>query len=178
MWVAGFAVAVLPLFNDPFPEDMLLGDFALIALEPRDEGFVSSVPITQLDRLGDKPEVSLRVACDAYGRAIGAMREVMGDIDQLKGKRIPIPARKMWELGDAVVNLGVELEEHFMELDGVNDHLVRDLGINGKRMGTIVTFRRHLPEKELIPESLGWSQCEKQARKVAEKLKSGQSLED
>ena len=42
-------------------------------------------------------------------------------------------------------------------------------------MGTIVTFRRHLPEKELIPESLGWSQCEKQARKVAEELKAAQS---
>lgn len=165
-------------FSLPSLEESSLGDFALIVLEPRDEGFVSSVPIAQLERLGDKPEVSLRVACDAYGRAIGAMREVMGDIDQLKSRRIPIPARKMWELGDAVVNLGVELEEHSMELDGVNDHLVRDLGINGKRMGTIVTFRRHLPDKELIPESLGWSQCEKQARKVAEKLKSAQPLED
>lgn len=155
-----------------------MGSLALIALEPRDEGFVSSVPISQLARLGDKPEVSLRVACDAYGRAIGAMREVLGDIDQLKSKRIPIPARKMWELGDAVVTLGVELEDCSMELDSINEHLVRDLGINAKRMGTIVTFRRHLPEKELIPESLGWSQCEKQARKVAEKLKSEQAMED
>ena len=155
-----------------------MGSLALIALEPRDEGFVSSVPISQLARLGDKPEVSLKVACDAYGRAIGAMREVLGDIDQLKSKRIPIPARKMWELGDAVVTLGVELEDCSMELDSINEHLVRDLGINAKRMGTIVTFRRHLPEKELIPESLGWSQCEKQARKVAEKLKSEQAMED
>lgn len=155
-----------------------MGSLALIALEPRDEGFVSSVPISQLARLGDKPEVSLNVACDAYGRAIGAMREVLGDIDQLKSKRIPIPARKMWELGDAVVTLGVELEDCSMELDSINEHLVRDLGINAKRMGTIVTFRRHLPEKELIPESLGWSQCEKQARKVAEKLKSEQAMEE
>ena len=61
-----------------------------------------------------------------------------------------------------------------MELDSLNDHLVRDLGINAKRMGTIVTFRRHLPDMELIPETLGWSQCEKQARKVAEELKAAQ----
>ena len=151
-----------------------MGDLALIAVEPRDEGFVASVPIFLLDRLGDKPDVSLQAACDAYGRTIGAMREVMADIDQLKRKRIPIPARKMWELGDAVVALSSELEEDSMEVEGLNDHLVRDLGINGKRMGTIVTFRRHLPEKELIPEKLGWSQCEKQARKVAEELKAGQ----
>ena len=151
-----------------------MGDFALVALEPRDEGFVSSVPVAQLDRLGDKPEICLQNACDSYARAVASMREVLADIDQLKSKRIPIPARKMWELGDAVVTLGSELEAEFMEIDGLNDHLVRDLGINAKRMGTIVTFRRHLPDQELIPESLGWSQCEKQARKVAEQLKSAQ----
>ena len=151
-----------------------MGGLALIAVEPRDDGFIASVPIDQLELLGDKPEVSLQNACSAYGRAVGAMREVLADIDQLKSKRIPIPARKMWELGDAVVTLGCEMEEDRMEVDGLNDHLVRDLGINGKRMGTIVTFRRHLPDKELIPESLGWSQCEKQARKVAEELKSAQ----
>lgn len=152
-----------------------MGDLALIAVEPRDEGFVASVPISQLCRLGDQPDASLNTACDAYATAITAMQEVLADIDQLKRKRTPIPARKMWELGDAVVTLGARLEEGYMEVDGLNDHLVRDLGINGKRMGTIVTFRRHLPEKELIPESLGWSQCEKQARKVAEELKAAQS---
>ena len=57
-------------------------------------------------------------------------------------------------------------------MESLNDHLVRDLAINAKRMGTIVTFRRHLPEQEMIPESLGWSQCEKQARKVAEELRA------
>ena len=152
-----------------------MGDLALIAVETRDDGFVASVPIAQLHRLGDQPDASLKVACDAYGAAIAAMQEVLADIDQLKRKRTPIPARKMWELGDAVVTLGAQLEEGYMEVDGLNDHLVRDLGINGKRMGTIVTFRRHLPDKELIPESLGWSQCEKQARKVAEELKSAQA---
>ena len=155
-----------------------MGDLALIAVEPREDGFIASVPIAQLGRLGEKPEMSLQDACGAYGRAVGAMREVLADIDQLKSKRIPIPARKMWELGDAVVTLGFELEEDCMEVDGLNDHLVRDLGINGKRMGTIVTFRRHLPDKELIPESLGWSQCEKQARKVAEELKATQLVAD
>ena len=149
-----------------------MSDLALIALEPREEGFVASVPLSQLDRLGDNPEVSLQEACQVYGRTVSRMREVLADIDQLKSKRVPIPARKMWELGDAVVTLGIELETGSMEMDGLNDHLIRDLGINGKRMGTIVTFRRHLPDQELIPESLGWSQCEKQARKVAEELKA------
>ena len=49
-------------------------------------------------------------------------------------------------------------------------------GLTESGLGTIVTFRRHLPDLELIPESLRWSQCEKQARKVAEELKSAQSV--
>ena len=153
-----------------------MGSPAMIALEPRDEGFVASVPLAQLERLGERPEVCLQGACNAYGRTVEAMREVLADIEQLKSKRTPIPARKMWELGDAVVNLSSELEENSMELDSLNEHLVRDLGINAKRMGTIVTFRRHLTDKELIPETLGWSQCEKQARKVAEELKAAEGL--
>ncbi|MDE2780278.1 MAG: hypothetical protein OXI91_11470 [Chloroflexota bacterium] len=149
-----------------------MGSPAMIALEARGEGFIASVPLAQLERLGERPEECLQIACNAYRRAVEAMRDVQADIEQLKSKRTPIPARKMWELGDAVVNLCSELEEGSMELDSLNDHLVRDLGINAKRMGTIVTFRRHLPDKELIPETLGWSQCEKQARKVAEELKA------
>ena len=149
-----------------------MGANASVALQPRGEAFVASIPLTQLELLGDRPDERLQVACDAYGRTVATIREVLADIEQLKSKRTPIPARKMWELGDAVVNLGAELEENSMEMQGLNDHLVRDLGINAKRMGTIVTFRRHLPEQEMIPETLGWSQCEKQARKVAQELKA------
>ncbi len=149
-----------------------MGANASVVLEPRGEGFVASIPLAQLELLGDRPDERLQVACDAYGRTVGRMREVLSDIEQLKSRRTPIPARKMWELGDALVNLGAELEENYLEMDGLNDHLVRDLSINAKRMGTIVTFRRHLPEQDMIPESLGWSQCEKQARKVAEELKA------
>ncbi len=149
-----------------------MGVNASVALEPRGEGFVASIPLPQLELLGDRPDERLQAACDAYGRTVAIIREVLSDIEQLKGRRTPIPARKMWELGDAVVNLGVELEGNSMEVEGLNDHLVRDLGINAKRMGTIVTFRRHLPEQEMIPETLGWSQCEKQARKVAQELEA------
>ncbi len=155
-----------------------LSNFANVLVEPREEGFVASVAFAHLSRLNDNPDLSLKNACAAYGRAIDAMREVLAEIDDLKSRRSPIPARVMWKLGDAVVNLGNDLEAESMELDGLNDHLVRDLNINAKRMGTIVTFRRHLPDVEVIPESLGWSQCEKQARKVAQELKTAVPTED
>ena len=149
-----------------------MGANASVALEPRGEGFVASIPLTQLELLGDRPDERLQTACDVYGRTVALIRDVLEDIELLKSRRTPIPARKMWELGDAVVNLSASMDENSMEMDGLNDHLVRDLGINAKRMGTIVTFRRHLPDQDMIPETLGWSQCEKQARKVAQELKA------
>ena len=151
-------------------------DFALVAFEPRDTGFISAVPVEHINCLGERPDLLWQGACEIYGCSIGAMRGLLADLVDLKRKRTPIPARKMWELGDAVLALVGDLEQNSMEPDGLNDHLARELGIKGKRLGTIVTFRRHLPDLELIPESLRWSQCEKQARKVAEELKSAQPV--
>ncbi len=151
-----------------------MSEFASVAFEPRGDGFIASVPLSQLYLLGEQPDAALQEACAAYSSSIAAMRQALAQIEQLKGSRIPIPALKMWELGDAAAQLSARLEQESLEVEGLNEHLARDLGINGKRMGTIITFRRHLPDQSLIPETLGWSQCEKQARKVAEELKAGQ----
>ena len=153
-----------------------MGELASVALEPRGGGYVASVSFGQLGRLGDDPDAALKVACDAYGRAVSTIRGVLADIEQLKQDRTPIPARKMWEMGDAVVNLGAEMEENSMEVASLNDHLVRDLALNVKRLGTIVTFRRHLPDQDYVPEGLGWSQCEKKARQVAQELRAARDL--
>ena len=148
-------------------------ELTFVAFEPREEGFIASVPMEQLDSLGEHPEASLQKASETYQRSIDIMRSLLADMDGLKAERTPITARSIWELGDAVLALVGELSQRSMELDSLYEHLGRDLGMNEKRLGTVITFRRHLPDKELIPESLGWSQCEKSARKVAESLSKG-----
>ena len=145
-------------------------ELTFVAFQPRAEGFIASVPMEQLDSLGADPEASLQKASVTYQCSVEAMRLLLSEMDGLKAKRIPIPARSVWELGDKVLALLCELRQSSMELDGLYEHLGRDLGMNEKRLGTVITFRRHLSDKELIPESLGWSQCEKSARKVAENL--------
>ena len=151
-----------------------MNEMTFVAFKPGEEGFIASVPIEQLDSLGARPEASLQRASEIYQRSIDIMRSLLADMEGLKARRTPITARRVWELGDAVLNLVGELSRSSMELDGLYEHLGRELGMNEKRLGTVVTFRRHLPDKELIPESLGWSQCEKSARKVAESLSKGQ----
>ena len=151
-----------------------MNEMTFVAFKPGEEGFIASVSIEQLDSLGARPEASLQKASEIYQRSIDIMRSLLADMVGLKARRTPITARRVWELGDAVLNLVGELSRSSMELDGLYEHLGRELGMNEKRLGTVVTFRRHLPDKELIPESLGWSQCEKSARKVAESLSKGQ----
>lgn len=141
-----------------------------VAFEPGRDGFRASVPMEQLDALGKHPEIALKEASNIYQNSVSRMRLMLAEMDVLKTNRSPIPARKVWELGDAVVALADDLGQKSMELDSLYDHLVRDLGMNEKRLGTMITFRRHLPKQEFIPESLGWSQCEKSARKVAKSL--------
>ena len=144
-----------------------------VAFEPIEEGFRASVSMEQLDSLGPRPEAYLQKAAKTYRHHVEAMRHLLSEMDRQKAKRTPISARSVWELGDAVLHLLGELGQESLEVDSLYEHLSRDLPMNEKRLGTVVTFRRHLPSKDLIPESLGWSQCEKNARKVAENLRKG-----
>ena len=147
----------------------------LIAFEPRAEGFIASVPMEQLESLGHHPEALLREASATYGCHIGIMRALLDDIDGHKVNRIAIPASKMWNIGDAVFRLVDGLAKSGLEIDGLYEHLARDLRLHAGRLGMYrltraITFRRYLSDKALIPHSLHWSHCEKSARKAAEKL--------
>ena len=127
----------------------------------------------QLDDLGARPELALQAASALYQRSVAEMQMHLSEMAELKAQRQPITARKVWELGDAALTLVDNLAKTSLAVDGLYEHLVRDLGMNQKRLGTVITFRRHLPDKEFIPASLSWAQCEKSARKVAETLRKG-----
>ena len=47
--------------------ELTLGANASVALDPRGEGFVASIPLTQLELLGDRPDERLQLACEAHG---------------------------------------------------------------------------------------------------------------
>ena len=146
-----------------------------VAFEPRNGGFIASVPMEQLEWLGDHPEEILNEASQTYARSVEEMRAILDDLDGFKAKRTPIPAQTIWEFGDAVFRLVAKLGNSFLELDGLYEHLMRDLEIDNGRLGKYrmtraVTFRRYLEDKGRIPDSLDWRQCEKNARGMAERL--------
>ena len=152
-----------------------MNESVFVAFDPRETGFIASVPMKQFDALGERPEAVLKEASTAYGSAIEIMQSLLDDFDRLKSSRTAIPAQRVWELGDAVFHLVEDLARSSLEIDGLYDHLVRDLGIERGRLGKYrltraITFRRYLPDKDLIPKSLEWSRCEKNARGMAEQL--------
>ena len=152
-----------------------MGQMILVAFEPKVEGFIASVAIGQLESLGYNPEALLREASITYGHHIEVMRSLLDDIDGHKTNRIAIPASKMWNIGDAVFRLVGGLAKSGLEIDGLYEHLERDLRLHAGRIGMYrltraITFRRYLSDKALIPHSLHWSLCEKSARKAAQEL--------
>jgi len=156
---------------------MTLDKPAFVSFEPRNEqfrGFLSIEAALGAERdLGDL----LREATTIYERYIARMRSVVVEIQVVRANRELIPARKVWQLGDTIFALRDELERQGLQLDGVYDHLTRDLGVKRKWLEKVIILRRYLPDKALIPKSLNWGRCEKGTRRVAQRLSKGLSLE-
>lgn len=122
------------------------------------------------------PEPLMRKATDEYEQSVCHMRLLSEQIEKLRSDHKPIPARKVWDWGDAIFRLTQQLAKLSLQLDQLYEHLSRDLGVRRKRLEKIVILRRHLPQKELIPELLNWGRLEKGTRKAAERLRAGLPL--
>jgi hypothetical protein len=119
----------------------------------------------------DDPELKLKKAIEVYQRSIVKMRNLVKQIQNFRDNRKLLPARKVWQLGDAIFELQYDLNKLSLQLDGLYDHLVRDLGVKRKWLEKVIIFRRYLPNEDAIPQSLNWGRCEKGTRRVAEKLR-------
>jgi len=112
-------------------------------------------------------------ASNTYKHYIDSMRVKIKEIEAIRKNKLLIPARVIWELGDLIFQLIYELKQMSLEIDGLYDHLIRDLNLSRKRLEKIIIFRRYISNKETIPESLNWGRCEKGTRRIAEKIQKG-----
>ena len=117
------------------------------------------------------PEPTLRKAAELYEYSIAKMRSLVEEIQNFRDNRKLLPARKVWQLGNAVFELQDNLFQLSLQLDGLYDHLVRDLGVKRKWLEKVIIFRRYLPDENAIPQSLNWGRCEKGTRRAAEDLR-------
>lgn len=146
---------------------------AFVSFEPVEAQFRGYLSMEAAIRSEREPEDLLREAAKIYARAIKRMNSIIVKVKSARANRKPISARKIWELGHVIFALRDDLENLGLQLDGVYDHLSRDLGAKRKWLEKVVILRRHVPEKTLIPKSLNWGRCEKGTRRVAEGLRKG-----
>lgn len=121
----------------------------------------------------DDLESLLNKASTLYGNSISKMVALMNVIIAFRSNRRPLPARKIWELGDLIFTLVNKLNQLSLQIDGIYDHLERDLNAKRKWLEKVIIFRRYIPEERMIPEHLNWGKCEKGTRRVAELIQKG-----
>lgn len=149
---------------------------SFVSFEPINKSFRAYLSMEEFI-FGDKDsELTIRKAVKIYKNSIIEMRTFVKEIQGFRNNRKRLPAHKIWQLGNAIFELQYNLNKLFLQLDGLYDHLVRDLGVKRKWLEKVIIFRRYLPDEYSIPQSLNWGRCEKGTRRAAEKLRKGLHL--
>jgi hypothetical protein len=147
---------------------MKLQKLIMVSFKPRASGFSASVPIGEFMLARGSPAVRLARAVRVYEQSLRALSSFAASIIALRSRREVTPARMVWRFGDGVFRLVSKLAEAGVEIDGLYDHLVRDVGLKRKWLEKAVILRRYVPNEAMIPASLNWGRCEKGTRRVAE----------
>jgi len=147
-----------------------------VAFEPRNGGFKAFLSVEGLLSGEGDPELVLQEAARVYEASTERMRTLLAEIEGRRASRTLIPARKVWQLGDAIFELTEGLASLSLRLNGVYAHLVRDLGVKRKWLEKAVILRRYVAAQDIMPDSLSWGRLEKGTRRAAEKLSKGLAL--
>ena len=155
---------------------MSKNDLILVSFKPNEEHFMAFLLIEQFLSSERDLEPVLKEASQSYEHSIKRMRCAVDEINTIRNERKLLPARTIWKLGNLIFDLVKNLESLSLQIDGLYDHLVRDLNVKRKWLEKVIIFRRYLPNQFAIPESLNWGRCEKGTRRAAEKLREGMNL--
>lgn len=147
-----------------------------VSFLPEGNGFQSSIPLRDFSFLDD-PESVLLDASGVYSTAILQMRNQLLHVQKYRAEKVPIPARLVWQLGEAIFVLVDTLRQLGLQIDGLYQHLSRDLGVSRKWLEKVVILRRYIPSEHLLPESLSWGQLEEGTRRKCLRLVEGLPLQ-
>ena len=146
---------------------------SFISFEPKEGKFSAFLPIETAIKKGGNLESELTKSTKIYEDSIFQMRCILREIQQTKLNKKLVPAYQIWHLGDAIFSLINKLEVFSFQLDGLYNHLVRDLGVKRKWIEKVIIFRRYIPDEKIISRKLNWGIFEKGTRRKAEQLVNG-----
>jgi hypothetical protein len=146
-----------------------MSQLIFISFKQLNDSYIAFLPMK--DALsGDNSDRKLNEAVLIYTRSIQRMKTMIQEINQCKAIHSPLPARKMWQFGDSVFKLTEKLGELCFQVDGLYEHLMRDLGLKRMWLEKVIIFRRYLPDQNVIPASLNWGRCRDSPRQAASKI--------
>jgi hypothetical protein len=148
-------------------------DLVFVSFKPDKGRFIAFFPMEQLLSSERDLEPMLKEAAHAYEYSLVRMRSAVKEIDSFRNKRQLLPARSIWRLGNLIFELVEGLQRLSLQIDGIYEHLVRDLGVKRKWLEKVIIFRRYIPDEDIIPQTLNWGRFEKGTRRKAEKLRIG-----
>ena len=151
-------------------------DLVPVAFEPDNGEFLAHVPLESSVLMDGDSELSLRKAGSQYSGSIQLMRSQLERMEEIRRSRKAIPARKMWEFGDSIFSLVKTMERMSFHVNGLYDHLTRDLEVKGMWLQKVVIFRRYIPNQESIPASVPWGRCSASPRKTAKAILEGKKI--
>jgi len=144
-----------------------------ISFKPINDKFKGYLSIEVVFDGKKEPDKIINKATKIYKKNVEKMISIVDFTKKLRANHTLVPARKIWQLGNIIFKLKDELELLDLEIDGIYDHLTRDLKVKKKWLEKVIIFRRYIPDVNIIPEALNWGRFEKGTRRKAERLKSG-----
>ena len=144
-----------------------------VSFEMKGGTYSAFVTIDELLAGNDDLPSLLAHASALYSSYVSEMRALVDLIAAHRRKRELVPARVVWQLGDRIFGLVAQLDQLSLEIDGIYDHLERDLGAKRKWLEKVIIFRRYIAQERTIPEHLNWGKCEKGTRRIAEMIQKG-----
>ena len=151
-------------------------ELVFVSFKKDQEKFIPYVPMQHIFSSDRDIEVVLADAAQLYKHSILEMQATVTEINTFRNKHSLLPASKIWRLGNLIFNLVESLERLSLQIDGIYEHLVRDLNVKRKWLEKVIIFRRYIPDEHVIPELLNWGRCEKGTRRIAEKIQKGLPL--
>ena len=145
----------------------------LVSFKRDNNSYLASVPLNQFLTSKNDLEADLKLIVKVYENSVAMMKKNLGDIEKWRSTKKPLPARLVWKLGDLIFKLTADLEIKGFQIDGVYEHLVRDLNVKRKWLEKVIILRRYILKESIIPQTLNWGYFEKGTRKKAEGILRG-----
>lgn len=142
-----------------------------ISFSPEQEKFKGSLSLNAAFESERDPQTLIKKSEAIYKKYICRMRHILEKLKKKKLKHISTPASEIWLLGNNIFTLKKELENFGLQVDGLYQHLVRDLSVKRKWLEKVIIFRRYVSGRNFIPKASKWGTFEKSTAKKARALK-------